>query len=680
MCGIIGRWNLDGAPVDLDLLAAAADAMAHRGPDDEGYVALDPAGETPPVPLAGRRTAPGVREAEVPYAPRHGPGARRDAPLVLGQTRLAIIDLSPRGHQPMCNEDGSVWVTFGGEIYNYRELRDSLADRGHRFRSETDTEVLVHGYELWGEDLLERLNGMWALAIWDARRRLLFCARDRLGIKPFYYMETERSFAFASEIAPLRMLARAAGADPAPNGRVIHRFIERAQVDTTDETFFEGVRSLGAGHYLLVRPEGPRFRRYWDLTPPAADLGAAGPVGADDAASVDLASRTTGGWAAALRERLAEAVILRLRADVPVGTCLSGGLDSSSVITLGTRQLAAPMDAYSVAYDEGDAYDERRYMELVVQATGARHHLVVPTAEGLFEQLEQVVRTQQEPAAGPGILSQWHVMRLAAGHGAKVLLDGQGGDELFGGYFAFYYPLVVQDLWRAGRRADAWRFARTAVAAGHRPLEVAGRVLEPFLPAALVAAARARLGTGGGWERVLADDFRRTFRVPPPPRPARFPDRLSSRLYWDLVRDILPSLLRYEDRNSMAFSIEARVPFLDVHVVELAFAMPGAVKAADALTKQVLRQAMQGVVPEPILARTDKRGFETPVVPWLRRHHAGALVDLLVSGRAVERGILDGDRTRRAVEASLAGGRGAGHDIWRLVHLELWLRSFFDAT
>jgi asparagine synthase (glutamine-hydrolysing) len=678
MCGIIGRWNLDGAPVDLELLETATDAMAHRGPDDEGYVALDPGGGAPPVPLAGRRTAAGVLDCDLPYAPRPGRTTPRPAPLVLGQARLAIIDLSPRGHQPMCNEDGSVWVTFGGEIYNHRELRDSLVDRGHRFRSETDTEVLVHGYELWGEDLLERLNGMWALAIWDARRRLLFCARDRLGIKPFYYMYSGQSFAFASEIAPLRVLARAAAGDPAPSGRVIHRFIERAQVDTTDETFFEGVRSLSAGHYLLVRPEGPRFRRYWDLTPPADGVVASAP-GAD-AGGGEGAAGDTDCWAAALRERLAEAVTLRLRADVPVGTCLSGGLDSSSVVALGSRQLAAPMDAYSVAYDEGELYDERRFMELVVRETGARHHLVVPTADALFERLERVVRAQQEPAAGPGIVSQWHVMQLAAGRGAKVLLDGQGGDELFGGYFAFYYPLVVQDLWRAGRRADAWRFARTAMAAGHRPLEVAGRVLEPLVPRALFKAARARLGTGSGWERVLTDDFRRSFAVPPPPRPGRFPDRLTSRLYWDLVRDILPSLLRYEDRNSMAFSIEARVPFLDVHLVELAFAMPGAIKAADALTKQVLRRAMRGIVPDPILDRTDKRGFETPVVPWLQRHHAAALVDLLASGRAVERGILDRERTRKVVEAGLAGGRGAGHDVWRLVHLELWLRSCVDGA
>ncbi len=661
MCGIIGWWNLSGAPVDLRALKSAAAVMAHRGPDDEGYVALDPNHGAPPRPFAGPRTAPAARGLDLRYAPPAGDDLPAAGALALGQVRLAIIDLSPRGHQPMCNEDGAIWVTFGGEIYNFPELRDSLAGRGHRFRSQTDTEVLVHGYEEWGEDLFDRLNGMWGLAIWDARRRLLIGARDRLGIKPFYYLHAAGTFAFASEIRPLLRVAATLEQAPQPNGRAIARLIERAQVDVTDETFFTGIRALGPGHYVIVDQQGPHFRRYWDLRPPEPD-------------------DTPHDWADELRELLSDAVNIRLRADVPVGTCLSGGLDSSSVIALGSRHLPGAMDAYSVAYDEGESFDERRHMEVVVAATAARHHLVMPDADDLLARLTRVVRAQEEPAAGPGILSQWHVMQLAAQHGAKVLLDGQGGDELFGGYFAFYYPLVWRDLLRAGRPGAAWGLVRAALQGGHAPLEIVGRLLQPLLPRRLYRAARARLGTGGGWDRVLGGDFRRAHGLPVPPAPERFADQLTSRLYWDLTRDILPSLLRYEDRNSMAYSIEARVPLLDYRLVELAFRMPGVVKADGALTKQVLRQAMTGIVPPEILARTDKRGFETPTTIWLRRHHGPALVDLVTNGQAVARGILDRSRTRQTLRAFLDDGRGPGHEIWRLLNLELWLREYFPAT
>jgi asparagine synthase (glutamine-hydrolysing) len=663
MCGIAGIWRLDGGPVRPERVRRMTRAMHHRGPDDEGYVALDARGSRPPIPLGGPRTAAAARGAPLPYAP---PAADLDDPpdysLVIGQVRLAIIDLSPGGHQPLTNEDGTVWVTFGGEIFNYVELKRELIDRGYRFRSASDTEVLVHGYTEWGEGLFPRLNGMWGLAIWDARRRQLVCARDRLGVKPFYYRYAEGEFAFASELRGIKALG-----GPATLSRTaIGRLISEGRVDTGQGTFFDEILSLPPAHHAIVGERDLALTRYWDIQP-----GSPGALGPDRAAE-------------ALRELLTDSVRLRLRSDVRVGTCLSGGVDSSSIVSLGTRLLGGPMDAYSVAYDEGPEFDERVHMRAVCEATGARHHLVMPRGEALLDELMAVTEAQEEPTAGPGVYSQWQVMRLAGANGAKVLLDGQGADELFGGYFAFYFPLRMRDLVARGELAGAVSLARAALDRGHSPLEVAARTAEPWIPGALFRRGRRWLGAGD-WAQVLAPELRATQSpsAPAGPRaqpPAKhFASHLTARQYEDLQRLLLPSLLRYEDRNSMAFSIEARVPFLDYRLVEIAFALPVAVKFDHGVTKRVLREAMAGIVPASILARTDKRGFETPVVRWLVARHAGWLKQTLLDGRAVERGFLDRRAMAAFLERQIARPRGPGHEVWRLVSLELWLRACFRA-
>jgi asparagine synthase (glutamine-hydrolysing) len=344
------------------------------------------------------------------------------------------------------------------------------------------------------------------------------------------------------------------------------------------------------------------------------------------------------------------------------------------------------MDAYSVAYDEGEAYDERRHMQALIAATGARHHLIVPKGEHLLEELVQVTIAQEEPSAGPGVYSQWQVMRLAGEDRAKVLLDGQGADELFGGYFAFYYPPRLRGLLGSGELLAAVALARAAVARGHSPLEVVARAAEPWIPRALFRRGRSLLGAGD-WALALGPELRAgragAARARGALDPARFPSRpgldpLTARQAADLVSLLLPSLLRYEDRNSMAFSIEARVPFLDYRVIELAFQLAPAQKLAGGETKGVLRRAMRGIVPDSILDRRDKRGFETPVMPWLLQRHFAWLEDLLLAGRAVERGLLDRAAVAAALARNAGGLRGPGHELWRMVSLELWLRAAFD--
>jgi asparagine synthase (glutamine-hydrolysing) len=309
MCGIAGIWRLDGAPVLPERVRRMAAAMRHRGPDDEGYVALDARGDGPPIVLGGPATAAGVRGADLPYTPAAADRDPTDRALVLGQVRLSIIDLSAGGHQPLSNGGGTIWVTFGGEIYNYIELRSELVARGHRFRSASDTEVLVHGYSEWGEELFQRLNGMWGLALWDARRRRLVVSRDRLGIKPFYYRLDGQEFAFASELRGLLAL----GQPTAPDPRAVSRLIAAGRVDLDERTFFAGIRSLPAAHFGVLGEGGLSLTRFWDLPAAAGAAAADGDDGDDD----DSASR--------LAELLTDAVRLRLRSDVRVGTCLSGG-------------------------------------------------------------------------------------------------------------------------------------------------------------------------------------------------------------------------------------------------------------------------------------------------------------------------------------------------------------------
>ena len=661
MCGIAGIWRLDGAGVALARVRAMTAAMRHRGPDDEGYVALDPAGALPPVVLGGPRTQGAARGADLPWCPRPGPDRDPEGrALVLGHLRLAIIDLSPGGHQPLAGRGGAVWITYNGEIFNYVELRSELVARGHVFRSASDTEVLAAGWLEWGEGLFARLNGMWSLALWDGRARTLVVSRDRLGVKPFYYRFDGTEFAFASEPAGLLALGAAA---PAP--RAIARLIAAGRVDVGEDTFFEGIHSLPAAHHARIDGAGVHCTRFWDL-----------PVTAGG--SVTVGSAVTAGSAEALHDLLTDAVRLRLRSDVPVGTCLSGGIDSSAIVALGTRLLGAPLDAYSVAYEEGAAFDERPHMRALVAATGARHHLTVPRGDDLRAELDRVARIQGEPTAGPGVYSQWHVMRVAGENAAKVLLDGQGADELFAGYFAFYFPLRLRDLIAAGEIAPAAELARAAVARGHSRLEVAARAAEPWIPAALFRRGREWLGAGD-WARVMTPELARVARAAwPEPGPARRGDELTARQAADVRSLLLPSLLRYEDRNSMAFSIEARVPFLDYRVVEFAFRLPAAAKLAGGVTKRVLRDAMRGVVPDSILARTDKRGFEAPVVRWLAARHAGWLREMLVGGRAVERGFVVRRAVAGLVDELLARPRGPGHEVWRLLSLELWLRAAFD--
>jgi asparagine synthase (glutamine-hydrolysing) len=613
VCGLCGIVEL-GRPPDVEAAAAMAAALDHRGPDGDGAWAED-----------------GV---------------------ALGFRRLAIIDLSDAGLQPFASDDGALQLIHNGEVYNYRELRRELEARGHRFRSATDTEVVVRAYEEWGARCVERFNGMWALALWDARRRRLFCSRDRFGVKPFYYRWDGSRFEFASELKAFR-----ATGSLEPNLSAVRDFLEQGYVDHTDDTFFAGIRKLPPAHSLVVDDGGLRLERYWRLEPRVEPPDAVG----------------------AVRELFLDAVRLRLRSDVPVGTCLSGGIDSSAIVGAvdhllrteaeNARPVGDRQRTFTAFFDER-GFDERPYAEAVVERTRSQPHWVTFDARELIDVLPSIVRSQDEPFGSTSIIAQWFVMREAKRSGLTVLLDGQGADEILAGYHG-YFGAHFADLLRSGRLGEL----RTELAAyrslhGASAAAAAVQLARPFLPERVRWAARGRVRGGSA---LVHPDLPRN-GAPDANGYAR--GYLGRQMHLILTRRGLPELLRYEDRNSMAHSLEARVPFLDYRLVELMFSLPGSRLIERGMTKSVFRQAVGDLLPPVVRDRIDKLGFVTPEATWLRGPLGHLTADVFASREFRERGFVNAEAARRRLERHRNGERVAGNELWRALSVELWARQF----
>lgn len=656
MCGILGLWQRDGGGIEPTVLQRATERLRHRGPDDEGYL-LAATARGWVQPYGGPDTALALRLPILPPTPLES------VDLALGFRRLSILDLSPAGHQPMASPDGRHWLVLNGEIYNYRELRRELAAQGVEFRSGTDTEVVLAAYRLWGTACVARFNGMWAFAVWDAAQRLLFCARDRFGIKPFYYWLAGPLFAFASELKGLLALP---GAPRKPNDPLIYDFLTAGLLDHTEETCFAGLRALPPAHSLLVRVDGVEQRPYWSL---------------------DLERRAEPGDQAGQFVALFEdAVRLHLRSDVAVGTCLSGGLDSSAIVSVANRLLRREgvidpalvgdrQKTFSACFAD-PRFDERQHIAHVLAATGAEANFVFPNPAQLLDDLPRLIWHQEEPFGSTSIFAQWCVMRRAAERGVRVLLDGQGADELLAGYHG-YFDYYWGGLLEQGRLTRL-RHELAAYRALYGPPwpRLLGRVLRPFLPSALLPLIR-RLWRGGGLG--LHPDFTHLYRHRRwDDRPAGSADRLHGALSRALTHTSLPALLRYEDRNSMAFSIEARVPFLDYRLVEFLFGLPAEAKISAGYTKAVMRRALQGVLPEPIRTRTDKMGFVTPESVWIAGPLRDWLRDIAASASFRARPYFNARQVQTALDDHAAGRRDLGFLPWRWACVELWLRQWID--
>jgi asparagine synthase (glutamine-hydrolysing) len=569
--------------------------------------------------------------------------------LCLGHTRLKVIDLSDRGSQPMQSRDGRYVITYNGEVYNYVELREELRRAGYAFQSETDTEVVLCAYAEWGEACVHRFNGMWAMAIWDRERESLFLSRDRLGVKPLYYGSTPGCFLFASEIKALLASGLIAGK---PDMHWIYRFLTRGAVDWDERTAFEAISSLMPGHNMTVDPAGRmRTEAYWD------------PTGA--APTEDDPTET-------FRALLHDAVRLRLiRSDVPVGTCLSGGLDSSSIVALACASREAPVETFSAEYKEPDC-SEGHYVDLMATSFPIVSRTLHPTAERFWETLERMTWMMDEPSAAYGTYTQWFVFEEMAPH-VRVALDGQGGDELLGGYF-YYFEAYLNDLFNqalASRDEGILRRFWHELGDAERltGIDLYKRLQKHFFP--------SRNG-----HDLLSPAFSREFGGASPAElhfDTPFSEDLNRTLYWSLRRTSLPALLHNEDRMSMAFSVETRLPFLDYRLVEFCCGLPASWKIQGTTTKRILREAMKDLLPRALVERRDKKGYATPLAQWLRNGLRGDVEALFRSERFRSRKILDPEKVLQKYRRHL-DGEDHTWEIWRWISLEMWFRRFIDLS
>jgi asparagine synthase (glutamine-hydrolysing) len=593
-----------------------------------------------------------------------------DGRVGLGHRRLAIVDVAA-GHQPMTNEDGSLQIIYNGEVYNHADHRPGLEARGHVYRTHCDTETILHLYEEKGRRCVEDLRGMFAFAIWDARRDELFIARDRLGVKPLYYVHTEDgSLYFASEI---KALLEAGAVRPELNYEALPDYLAN-HAPSGEETLYRGVRRLLPGHTLLWRDGEVSVERYWDVT-------FAGGEEHGRRREDDLIEE----WAELFRT----SVRLRLMADVPLGMFLSGGIDSSAIAAVMSRLVDEPIKTFSVAFAEREA-NELEYARMVAAQFGTDHHEVVVSPEEFFEALPRLVWHEDEPLAHLASVPLYFVSKLAQQH-VKVVLTGEGSDEMLAGYGRYrktvynlalghgYQSLAPAPLRRAAARAVGslgagsrvrQKLERTFVC---RPADLESLYFDNF--AVFPRAMQQRLLTRETFERAGpgADPYTGVRELVAGTDASTTLNRL---LYAD-TKTYLHELLMKQDQMSMAASIESRVPFLDHKLVEFTARLPERLKLRGWTTKYVLRRAMKGVLPEAILTRP-KMGFPVPLGAWLRGRHRNILDEYVTSERARVRGIFDADFVTRVVGEHVSGERDHSERLWTLVNFEVWLRRFFD--
>jgi len=654
MCGIFGLWHLDNKPLAPATIQRATNLLRHRGPDDEGYLLVNTANNCV-AQFSGQDT---IAELNLPRIENVNHPSFN---LAFGFRRLSILDLSPAGHQPMASADHRHWIIFNGEVYNYLELRSELAGYGRQFRTNSDTEVILAAYQQWGHECLSRFNGMWALAIWDAQQQELFCARDRLGVKPFYYYFNRMQFVFASEIKAI--LAATSGL-----GQINHpqlaNFLLTGLLDHNNQTFFASINTLPPAHYLRIsaKTTTPVPQRYWDIIPEEIK------------AAYDYAQPEN-----TLLNLLQDSVRLRLRSDVPVGTCLSGGLDSSAIVALASKLLPHSINSFSSIYSQS-GYSEEKYIHLVAQANQTQAHFTSPDPDFFFNRLGKIIWHTDEPAAGPGVYSQWFVMELAK-QSVTVLLDGQGGDELFAGY-APYLPLHLaalgQKIFRERRLNLLGRFFQDSsviLRDGRRYFfpELSAR---QFLKKIFMRATGKRYRANLWLNAEMAEAQRRTVINAHNPIPTH--DPLNRRLYRDITQTSIPALLHYEDRSSMAFGLEARVPFLDYRLVEFALGLPSEMKIKGATTKYVARQAFKDILPEAVRARRDKMGYPTPLALWLR----GPLrsqADAILQEHFRRRNFYNVPMVQQLWREHQTGAADHSWQVFRWLTTEMWLQNFIDA-
>lgn len=625
MCGVVGIIGRHGRPVPGEILQRMTRSLSHRGPDGDGLAVEGSVG--------------------------------------LGHQRLAVIDLAT-GQQPMCRD--GVLVSYNGEIYNYRELRADLQSAGHTFRTTSDTEVLLASYQAHGPECVRLLNGMFAFVLYDPVRRVVVAARDPLGIKPLYYVRLADTILFASEI---KALLEHPEVERAVDREALNEYLT-FQFVLEDRTLFQGVRKVQPGELLVIGVDdlSVKSTRYWEPT-----------------FAVDF-DRTEDDWVEQLQWLLRDSTRLQLRSDVEVGAHLSGGMDSSLVTILASEHLGSPLHTFSGAFTEGPEFNELEYARQVVAQTGAISHEIFPTAERFTELLPQLVYHLDEPVAGPGVFPQYMVSRHAVDQ-VKVVLGGQGGDEVFGGYARYLVAYLEQALKGAIHQTNEENehiVSLHSILPNLPALRQYVPMLQSFWRSGVFEDMDRRyfrlIDRSGGALSLFSQDYREQYEnsgvfdrfsaVFNHPDTKSYYNKMT---HFDLVTG-LPALLHVEDRVSMAVSLESRVPLLDIRIVDLVTSAPPRLRFRGGNLKYLLRKAVADWLPRAIMDRTDKKGFPVPLHLWAAGPARDFFHDTLLGTRSRQRGIID----PKEVEFLLDHEQAFSRRLWGFINLELWHQRFID--
>jgi len=600
MCGINGfNWS------DPALLKKMNSVTKNRGPDDEGEY--------------------------------------DDKTVSLGHSRLSIIDLSPKGHQPMCNEDETIWLTYNGEIYNFFEIKEDLIKAGHIFKSHTDSEVIIHAYEQYGMECLNRFNGMWAFCLYDKKRDLLILSRDRFGVKPLYYHIAEGKIIFSSMISALLTHK----VERKPDMSVIMEYLAFNLLNHDTRTFFKDIWSLEPGSFLIFNLHSTEvsIKKWYQIKQhPAVTV-------------------------PELTQLFIQSVRSRTVADVPIGSCLSGGIDSSAIVCTLDTMINQPFFTYSLIFP-GKKIDESRYMKEVGKHTKIQQQFTTLSRNNFLNDLPDFIKAQEEPTTGLSVYGQYCIMRLAYENKAKVLLDGQGGDEIFAGY-TYYFSYYYFELLKKGRIITLLKEMRS-YRKNFKDYYPHQFLCFMLLPAKIQNYVyKNYLLTWLNYDLLYESAVNKS-------DPRCKPMTLHKALVLTLLNTAIPHLLRYEDKNSMRWSIETRVPFLDFNLVETAMSIPTQEKIQQGKTKIIFKEAIKNLIPEMILQRKDKIGFETPVDEFFRDPQIREFCETIFFSEPFKsRPYWNWREVERHYNRHLEGKANIGDTLWKWINLEIWLREFF---
>lgn len=652
MCGIFGVLNFHEVSVNYKSLQNSVNIIKHRGPDDEGYAVFNTHkkfyeerfGDTSAIQKGSHILSPSQNVFN----------------LALGFRRLSILDLSVNGHQPYLNNDKNICLIFNGEVYNYIEIREELKVKGYKFHTETDTEVIMNSYIEWGEECLGHFNGMWGIALYDMRKNSLFCSRDRFGVKPFYYYKDEQQFVFASE---LKSIIEYFKSDPLfkkeINKENVYDYLIYNFVDHTENTFIKNIKHLPPSHYIKIHEKDFSIKKYFSIEVNTE-------LGVYDDKKFEQIKKN-------FNELIFDSVKLRLRSDVAVGTCLSGGLDSSTVVSIINKflsgdnnfdkaQIGDRQKTFSAVYDDA-SIDERNFIEEIVRHTNCESHYVFPDKSDFTKDIDNFIFQLDEPFGSTSPYAQWNVMRLARENNVTVLLDGQGADESHGGY-EVYFGFLYSNLIKHGKY---FQLASELMKNFKKGLEISKRGL-------IYYKNSKNKNLKSSSSEFYNIDFLKKFANKNILN-LRTKNNLNERLYEDLSQYILPSLLRFEDRNAMKFSIESRTPFLDYRIIKLLFETEAVYKIHNGWSKWILRNSMCDFIPDKVVWRRDKKGFPTPERKWMIRLKDD-FINTLNEGKNEMNEYFNVDEIIKNYEFIVLNKNIKSHFMWKIYNFAKWKKMY----